>query len=115
MKLRAYADYESHRVALAESALFSIWPSLEPWYEDLVLVGGLVPRYICGDTSTRIAVAPEECEEPQRKNSRVAACANPEGGDRESQPARKVGMKMNNARVTHFQGLTHFPRLGRDT
>lgn len=52
MKLGAYADYDSRKVALAESALFTIWPNLEPWYEDLVLVGGQVPRYICGDTST---------------------------------------------------------------
>ena len=52
MKLGAYADYDSRQVALAESALFTIWPNLEPWHDDLVLVGGLVPRYICGDTST---------------------------------------------------------------
>jgi hypothetical protein len=52
MKLGAYADYDSRKVALAESALLTIWPNLDPWYEDLVLVGGLVPRYICGDTST---------------------------------------------------------------
>jgi hypothetical protein len=52
MKLATYTDYDSRKVALAESALFTIWPNLEPWYEDLVLVGGLVPRYICGDTST---------------------------------------------------------------
>jgi hypothetical protein len=51
MKPGAYADYDSGKVALAESALFTIWPNLEPWYDDLVLVGGLVPRYICGDTS----------------------------------------------------------------
>ena len=51
MKLGAYADYDSRKVALAESALFTIWPNLEPWHADLVLVGGLVPRYICGDTS----------------------------------------------------------------
>ncbi len=51
MKLGAYSDYDSRKVALAESALLTIWPNLEPWHEDLVLVGGLVPRYICGDTS----------------------------------------------------------------
>lgn len=51
MKLGAYTDYDSRKVALAESALFTIWPNLEPWHDDLVLVGGLVPRYICGDTS----------------------------------------------------------------
>jgi hypothetical protein len=52
MKLGAYTDYDSQRVALAESALFTVWPNLELWHDDLVLVGGLVPRYICGDTST---------------------------------------------------------------
>jgi hypothetical protein len=52
MKLGDYADYDSRKVALAESALFTIWPNLEPWHDDLVLVDGLVPRYICGDTST---------------------------------------------------------------
>jgi hypothetical protein len=51
MKLGTYAEYDSRKVGLAESALFSIWPNIEPWHADLVLVGGLVPRYICGDLS----------------------------------------------------------------
>jgi hypothetical protein len=52
MKLEAYADYDFRKVALVESVLFTIWPNLEPWHDDLVLVGGLVPCFICGDTST---------------------------------------------------------------
>jgi hypothetical protein len=51
MKLGSYTEYDSRKVGLAESALFTIWPNLEPWHDDLVLVGGLVPRYICGDIS----------------------------------------------------------------
>jgi len=51
MKLGSYTEYDSRKVGLAESALLTIWPNLEPWHEDLVLVGGLVPRYICGDVS----------------------------------------------------------------
>ncbi len=52
MKFATYSEYDSYRVGLAESALLTIWPSLEPWHDDLVLVGGLVPRYICGDVSS---------------------------------------------------------------
>ena len=52
MKLGAYTEYDSQKVGLAECALLTIWPNLEPWHDDLVLVGGLVPRYICGDVSS---------------------------------------------------------------
>jgi len=52
MKPGAYTEYDSQQVGLAECALLTIWPNLEPWHEDLVLVGGLVPRYICGDVSS---------------------------------------------------------------
>ncbi|MGD0261610.1 MAG: hypothetical protein ABSD29_17485 [Verrucomicrobiota bacterium] len=52
MKLGAYTEYDSQKVGLAECALFTIWPNLEAWHDDLVLVGGLVPRYICGDVSS---------------------------------------------------------------
>ncbi len=51
MKNGSYTEYDSRQVGLTESALLTIWPNLEPWHEDLVLVGGLVPRYICGDIS----------------------------------------------------------------
>jgi hypothetical protein len=32
MKLGGYADYDSRKAALAESALLTIWPNLEPWH-----------------------------------------------------------------------------------
>jgi hypothetical protein len=51
MKFGSYTEYDSRKAGLAESALFTIWPNLEPWHDDLALVGGLVPRYICGDIS----------------------------------------------------------------
>jgi len=51
MKHGVYSDYDPAQSGLAESALITLWPSLEPWYDDLVLVGGLVPRYICAHTS----------------------------------------------------------------
>jgi len=52
MKYETYSEYNSRKAGLAESALLTIWPNLEAWQDDLVLVGGLVPRYICGDVST---------------------------------------------------------------
>src|SRR5439155_9615047 len=52
MKFGRYSEYDFRRAGLAESALLTIWPNLEPWHDDLVLVGGLVPRYICGDVSS---------------------------------------------------------------
>lgn len=33
--------------SLAERALLTVWSGLHSWHEDLVLVGGLVPRYHC--------------------------------------------------------------------
>lgn len=54
MKYETYSEYNPQSVAYSEAALLTLWPVLEPWQDDLVLVGGLVPRYICGDvTSSR--------------------------------------------------------------
>jgi hypothetical protein len=47
MKHTAYGDYHPDDTARSESALLTIWPRLADFHEDLVLVGGLVPRYIC--------------------------------------------------------------------
>lgn len=40
------------RSALPNAPCSHFWPNLEAWHDDLVLVGGLVPRYICGDVSS---------------------------------------------------------------
>lgn len=49
MKYDTYSKYDPHGVALAESAFLTAWAGLGAWHEDLVLVGGLVPRYLCAD------------------------------------------------------------------
>ena len=47
MKMEHYEDYSSEDTARSESALLTAWAALHDLTEDLVLVGGLVPRYIC--------------------------------------------------------------------
>ena len=51
MKYDNYSQYAPYRVALAESAFLTVWAGLGRWHDDLVLVGGLVPKYLCGDLS----------------------------------------------------------------
>jgi hypothetical protein len=54
MKFESYSLYNPNHVALAEKAFLTVWNGLGSWHEDLVLIGGLVPKYICGDiTSSR--------------------------------------------------------------
>ncbi len=52
MKHATHREYNPHGVATAESAFLTVWAGLGAWHGDLVLVGGLVPRYICGDLAT---------------------------------------------------------------
>ena len=52
MKYETYREYDPRRVGLAESALLSVWAGLSSYQNDLVLIGGLVPKYLCGDLST---------------------------------------------------------------
>lgn len=47
MKMEHYEDYSSEDTTRSESALLTAWAALHDLTEDLVLVGGLVPRYIC--------------------------------------------------------------------
>jgi len=49
MKYETYTEYDPRRTALAESAFLTLWPALDSWHKNLVLVGGLVPKYLCGD------------------------------------------------------------------
>lgn len=49
VKYETYSLYDPRHTALAESAFLTLWPTLGRWHEDLVLVGGLVPKYLCGD------------------------------------------------------------------
>jgi hypothetical protein len=52
MKYETYSQYDPIGVANAESAFLSVWAGLGSWHSDLVLVGGLVPKYLCGDLSS---------------------------------------------------------------
>lgn len=51
MKFESYREYDAEGVALAQRAFLTVWAGLGAWHDDLVLVGGLVPLYICGDVS----------------------------------------------------------------
>jgi hypothetical protein len=47
MKFSKASDYQSENTRLSESALLSMWAKLGDFQEDIVLVGGLVPRFLC--------------------------------------------------------------------
>ena len=51
VKYETYSQYKPVGVASAESAFLTVWAGLGSWHDHLVLVGGLVPKYICGDLS----------------------------------------------------------------
>ena len=51
MKYETYREYNLNAVATAESAFITLWSGLASWHSDLVLVGGLVPKYLCGHLS----------------------------------------------------------------
>jgi len=47
MKHSRHQDYAPDITALSERVLLTAWPALTDYHDDLVLVGGLVPRYLC--------------------------------------------------------------------
>jgi hypothetical protein len=49
MKYETFSEYDPRWAALAESAFLTLWSTLGQWHQELVLVGGLVPKYLCGD------------------------------------------------------------------
>lgn len=49
MNYETHSEYDPRSTALAESAFLTLWSTLGSWHGDLVLVGGLVPKYLCGD------------------------------------------------------------------
>lgn len=51
MKYETYREYNPQGVTIAESAFITVWAGLGSWHSDLVLIGGLVPKYLCGDLS----------------------------------------------------------------
>jgi hypothetical protein len=53
MKYETYSEYDPRHTGLAESAFLTVWAGLGRWREDLVLLGGLVPKYLCGDLTVQ--------------------------------------------------------------
>jgi hypothetical protein len=51
VKYETHREYNPRGVALAERALLTVWAGLSSYQNDLVLIGGLVPKYLCGDLS----------------------------------------------------------------
>ncbi len=47
MKYETHAHYDPRRTEMAQRAFLSVWSGFTRWHPDLVLLGGLVPRYIC--------------------------------------------------------------------
>lgn len=47
MKHPHYQDYPWYITELSERVLLTAWPALSDYHSELVLVGGLVPRYLC--------------------------------------------------------------------
>jgi hypothetical protein len=47
MKFASYAEYDPKGIALSIPALLTVWAGIQRFHEELVLVGGIVPHFIC--------------------------------------------------------------------
>ncbi|OAM90025.1 hypothetical protein OH491_19085 [Termitidicoccus mucosus] len=47
MKYETYGEYDPRAVAQTHPAFLTVWSALGSYHDDLVLLGGLVPHYIC--------------------------------------------------------------------
>lgn len=54
MKLEHHNEYRAADTARSESALLTAWAALREFQDDLVLIGGLVPRYLCKTKSEEL-------------------------------------------------------------
>ena len=55
MKHPNHASYGPNDTTRSEAALLTVWARLADFHEDLVLVGGLVPRYLCRPSTSGFA------------------------------------------------------------
>ena len=56
MKYETYGEYDPRAVAQTHPAFLTIWSGLGSYHDDLVLLGGLVPYYICKHPTSRAAL-----------------------------------------------------------
>jgi len=47
VKYETYSEYDPRAVAQTQPAFLTVWAGLGSYHDDLVLLGGLVPHYIC--------------------------------------------------------------------
>jgi hypothetical protein len=47
MKYETYGEYDPRSVAQTHPAFLTVWSGLGSYHQDLVLLGGLVPHYLC--------------------------------------------------------------------
>ena len=47
MKYKTYGEYDPRAVVQTHPAFLTVWSGLGTYHQDLVLLGGLVPHYIC--------------------------------------------------------------------
>jgi hypothetical protein len=58
MKFETHAEYDPRRSEIAQQAFLSVWSGFTRWHDDLVLLGGLVPRFICKPLPTHSLLKP---------------------------------------------------------
>jgi len=56
MKYETYGEYDPRAVAQTHPAFLTVWSALGGYHDDLVLLGGLVPLYICKHPTGRTAL-----------------------------------------------------------
>ena len=56
MKYETYTEYDPRAVAQTHPAFLTVWSALGGYHDDLVLLGGLVPQYICKHPAGRAAL-----------------------------------------------------------
>lgn len=56
MKYETYGDYDPKAVAQTHPAFLTVWSGLGSYHDDLVLLGGLVPHYICQHPASSTAL-----------------------------------------------------------
>jgi hypothetical protein len=47
MKFATYSDYDPRATSQTLPAFLTVWPGLGNYQDDLVLLGGMVPLYLC--------------------------------------------------------------------
>ncbi len=100
MKHSSFHEYQREDTERSEAALLTIWPKLADFHEDLVLVGGLVPRYLC-----RRDLAEGDWQ-PRTLDVDLAIALAADGGMYEGLSTRLIseGFRYENGRFTRDRG-----------